>query len=121
MSKKVYLKNYKQILNVVTDFNKITSKGYFEVETQSSTTIKEKVESFGKNYFEVEITRENIILHVNGFINLASKEYESVGIRVAKRVGEYFESVYPSTDIKICASEGTVEKLKEALIIADKI
>ena len=116
MNEKTYLNNYQQILNEVTKFNKVASKGPFEVDKES-ITVQEKV----KDYFEVEITRGDIVLHINGFIKHGSKEYETVGIRVVKINGESFESVYPSTDIKVNAAEGTEERLKEALIIADKI
>ena len=120
MNEKSYLKNYQEILNEVTDFNKIASKGPFDVNDES-ITVQEKNNPLGKDYFEVEVTRGNILLHINGLIKHGSKEYETVGIRVAKIDGENFESVYPSTNIKAGAAEGTEEKLKEALIIADKI
>ena len=120
MSEKAYLKNYQQILHEVTDFNKIVSKGPFEVDKEN-ITLQEKGKPTGKDYVEVEVTRENIVVHINGFIKHDSKEYETVGIRVVKILGEDFESVYPSTDIKAGAAEGTSEKLKEALMIADKI
>lgn len=120
MNEKVYLKNYKQIQKQVTDFNKTTSNGPFEVDNEN-ITVQEKGKPFGKDYVEVEVTRGDILLHLNGFIEHGSKEYETVGVRVVKIIGENFESVYPSTDIKVNAAEGTVEKLKEALLIADKI
>ena len=120
MSEKAYLKNYQQILNEVTDFNKIAGKGPFEVNNESITT-QEEAKAAGKDYFEVEVTRGNILLHINGFIKQGSKEYETVGIRVAKISKDNFESVYPSTNIKAGPAEGTQEKLKEALMIADKV
>jgi len=116
MSEKAYLNNYQQILNEVTEFNKITSKEPFEVDKENITK-QEKV----KDYFEVEVTRGDIVLHINGFIKHGSNKYETVGIRIVKINGENFESVYPSTNIKIDAAEGTEENLKEALTIANKI
>jgi hypothetical protein len=118
MSEKTYLKNYQEILNEVTDFNKIASKGPFEVSDEN-ITIQEKANPLGKDYFEVEVTRGDMLLHINGFIKHGSEQYETVGIRVAKIVGEDFESVYPSNNIKLGAAEGTEEKLNEALTIAD--
>ena len=118
MSEKVYLKNYQQIVNKVTEFNKVASKGPFKVNDES-ITVQEK--SFGKDYIEVEVTRGDVVLHINGFIKHGSKEYETVGIRVIKIVGDTFESSYPSTNIKESAAEGTGEKLKDALMMADKI
>lgn len=120
MSEKAYLKNYQQILNEVTTFNKITNKGPFEVDDEN-ITVQEKNKPLGKDYVEVEVTRGDILLHINGFIKHGSREYESVGLRVAKIAGGNFESVYPSTDMKSSAAEGTKEKLKEALMIADTI
>ena len=116
MSEKAYLKNYQQIKNQVTDFNKIASKGPFEVANESITSQPKDT----KDYFEVETTRGDILLHISGFIQHGSKEYETAGIRVAKIQGDDFESIYPSTDMKVGAAEGTEEKLKEALTVADK-
>lgn len=120
MSEITYLKNYRQILNVVTDFNKIATKGPFEVDDES-ITLQEKDKPTGKDYVEVVITRGDTLLHTNGFIKHGDKDYETVGIRVAKIVGGKFESVYPSPDMKSKAADGTEEKLREALMIADKI
>ena len=120
MIEKAYLENYQQIVNEVTDFNKTSSKKPFEVNNES-VTVQEEAKALGKDYFEVEVTKENILLHINGFIKHGSEKYETVGIRVAKIVGESFQLVYPSTDMKSGAAEGTEEKLKEALIVADKI
>ena len=119
MTEKDYIKNYAQILNEVTDFNKIASKGPFKVNNESITEQKE-AKALGKDYFEVEVTRGDMLLHINGFIKHDSKQYETVGIRVAKIDKENFELVYPSTDIKAGAAEGTEEKLKEALGVADR-
>jgi len=120
MTGKDYLKNYQVILHEVKEFNKIASKGPFEVDKEN-VTVQEKDKPSGKDYIEVEVTRGNIVLHINGFIKHGSKEYETVGIRVIKIIGENFESVYPTTDIKTAAAEGTTEKLREALILADKL
>lgn len=120
MSEVAYLKNYRQILDAVTDFNKISSNGPFEVDDES-ITIQDKDKPSGKDYVEVAITRGDILLHLNGFIKHGSEEYETVGIRVAKIVGAKFESFYPSTDMKSKAADGTEQKLREALLVADKI
>jgi hypothetical protein len=120
MSEIAYLKNYRQILDVVTNFNKVASNGPFEVDDESITE-QDNNKPSGKDYVEVVITRGDILLHTNGFIKHGGEEYETVGIRVAKIVGGKFKSVFPSTDMKSKAAEGTEEKLREALLIADKI
>lgn len=119
MSEIAYIKNYRQILDVVTDFNKISTKGAFEVDDES-ITVQDKDKASGKDYVEVVITRGAILIHLNGFVKHGGDEYETVGIRVAKIVGGKFESIYPSTDMKSKAADGTEEKLREALMIADK-